>query len=160
MTIAVTSVGLGDRIWSRFRGESAVRFDYRFVALGALIPDLIDKPLAWYLFPSLPDDHLWGHTLLLPTLLILLGAVRVRRGDPSLFSLGLGCLTHPLFDPINQYPQTLFWPLLGTEFPAAETNRKAMQVTLETSLVVTCALLLSRGWFRDLFRRVLANGAP
>jgi len=39
--------------------------DYRLLALAAILPDLIDKPLAIF---ALPDSHaaqLYGHTLLL-----------------------------------------------------------------------------------------------
>ena len=97
---------------------------------------------------------------MLPLVLILAGAFRARRSDVRALSLGLGCLTHPLFDPVNEYPQTLFWPLLGTDFPAADTHRKAMQITLETTLVACYALLFTRDSFRSLFRRALREGSP
>ena len=38
------------------RPSIADAVDYRLVALGALLPDLIDKPIVWVLFPN-PDDR-------------------------------------------------------------------------------------------------------
>jgi hypothetical protein len=54
---------------SEARGESDVNrmslFDYRLVALGALLPDIIDKPLAWFILGDrVEDNHLFAHTML------------------------------------------------------------------------------------------------
>lgn len=175
MTIAAGSVWLGARLWRRLfpdrgsvpgdrsTGREARRldFDYRVVAFGALIPDLIDKPLSWYLFPgSLPDSHVYGHTLLLPAVLVALGiALAWRRGDTRLLGLGLGCLTHPLVDPVILYPGTLFWPALGTQFPDAE-SRIPVQWVIDLALIATYgALLWKRPWLRELATDFMATGS-
>ncbi|NNF65359.1 MAG: metal-dependent hydrolase, partial [Acidimicrobiia bacterium] len=44
-----------------FRDE---RMDLRFLALGALLPDLIDKPIAYFVFERYNATRLWGHTLI------------------------------------------------------------------------------------------------
>jgi hypothetical protein len=69
---------------------------FPFVALGALVPDAIDKPL--YRLTSIPSDHTIGHTLLLSLVLIAAGALLARRGEPRILWLGLGSLSHPLVD--------------------------------------------------------------
>ena len=54
-TIAVGAAKASERLFpSRW-----LPLDYRFAGAGGLLPDLIDKPLAWYIVPSLQDDHLW-----------------------------------------------------------------------------------------------------
>lgn len=136
------------------------RIDYRFVALGALLPDLIDKPLTWFLFPNaFNDDHIFGHALLLPLSLLLLGLFFARRGDARPFLVGAGALTHLLVDPVVLYPQTLFWPLLGLEFPDAKGILGKYQLwgDVAITLIVT-ALSLSEA-HRVRWRRLLSTGA-
>jgi hypothetical protein len=63
--------------------------------------------------------------------------------------LGLGCLTHPLVDPTNTYPQTLFWPLFGTGFPHSHQDyRSYFQIPLNFLLfaVYSVAVWRSERW--------------
>jgi hypothetical protein len=114
--IGVAAAKVGERVLP----ARWLPLDYRFAALGGLLPDLIDKPLAWYAFPSLPDDHLWAHSVWLPASLIALGfLVGHRSADARLLLLGLGALTHLLFDPVGADPNKLFWPLFGTDISYA-----------------------------------------
>ncbi|MBI4303541.1 MAG: metal-dependent hydrolase [Chloroflexi bacterium] len=88
--------------------------DYRLVALGSLLPDIIDKPL-WLLFGN--DISLSGrdyaHTLLFNLLLLAAGLVLVQRRKPWLLVLSFSSFMHLVFDELWQVPATLFWPLLG-----------------------------------------------
>ena len=138
-------------------GQSAL--DFRLVAAGALLPDLIDKPLKWYLF-SIHSRTITStrHTLLPPVLLILAASILARRGDTCLLALGLGCSTHPLVDAVLMYPRTLFWPTPGTEFPDAESFIP-VQWTVDLALVAAGAWLLSRDErFRNAVRDFLDTG--
>ncbi len=96
------------------------RIDYRLVAVGALLPDLVDKPIGKILFrgPLEDNGHVFGHTLLF-TLAILLPGIYLlaRAGDPRLLAVAVGSLSHIAIDPVNHAPRTLFWPLLGLGFP-------------------------------------------
>ena len=50
--------------------------------------------------------------------IILLALYLYRRGKSLwVLPLGLGVLTHLVFDQMWTDPQTLFWPLLGFKFP-------------------------------------------
>jgi hypothetical protein len=128
-------------------------FDFRFAAAGALLPDLIDKPLAWFLVRSLPDDHAVGHTLWLPLSLLAVGlALLPRAGGIALMLLGLGALTHLLVDPVNAHPRTLFWPLFGTTFPDVRGYLFVLPITIEITLICLGVLALRRS--RPLRERI------
>jgi len=88
--------------------------DYRLLALAAVAPDVLDKPLAVFVFP---DEHaalLHGHTLLLHA--GVWGAVavagRLRRGIPYLLALS----GHLIADRMWGHASTLLWPFRGRQF--------------------------------------------
>ncbi len=93
--------------------------DYRFLALGALLPDIIDKPLGLLILPGvLGTTRSIGHTVFLSLLLLVVAIVEYRRGRRLwLMSLGLGSLSHLALDEMWAAPHTLFWPALGWGFP-------------------------------------------
>lgn len=109
MTCAIVFFALGAR-----------RIDYRVVLLGAIISDLVDKPIGRIFF----EDHfesgrLYGHTLLVATVL-LLGIQLTLRGATARrwFILPICMLIHQVLDAMWNSPIAWFWPLFGTEFPA------------------------------------------
>ena len=55
-------------------------FDYRLVALGAWLPDIIDKPLAWWILNDGAYEHAFAHSLLFAAILTLPGLFFARRG--------------------------------------------------------------------------------
>lgn len=96
------------------------RIDYRLVAVGALLPDLVDKPLGKVLFRGPLEDNgdVFGHTLLFALVILLPGIyLLARAGDPRMLAMAVASLSHIALDPVNHAPQTLFWPLLGLDFP-------------------------------------------
>ena len=108
MTCAIVFFALGAR-----------RIDYRVVLLGAIVPDLIDKPLGRIFFPEyFQTGRLFGHTLLVATFL-LLGIQLTLRGTTARrwFILPICMLIHQVLDGMWNDPITWFWPLFGTEFP-------------------------------------------
>ena len=163
MTIGVGGVWLGERLWRRWRGGARLpAIDYRFAAVGALVPDLIDKPLAKLGVSGFGSDtahHAIGHTLLVSACIILVGILLARHGDTRLLVLGLGCITHPLVDPTNTYPGVLFWPLFGTDFPESHQPYRFFQIPLDILLAATYAMLVWRSakW-RGRARRFLSSG--
>lgn len=87
--------------------------DYRLVALAALGPDLIDKPLAWlYFYRRYKSAVLFAHTLLAfgSVLWMILGRW------PRYGVLALAYVGHGLLDRIWFFPNTFWWPLRGWRF--------------------------------------------
>lgn len=102
-------LGLGIAWLATYRRPGAV--DYRLVLLGALLPDLIDKPLGVLLDL---DARLWAHTLVFVAVVLAVSAVPRAR---LLVSVGIGVLTHLLLDRIWEQPSVVLWPALGWSFP-------------------------------------------
>jgi hypothetical protein len=121
-------IGIGQQlIPARLRG----RLSFRWLALGCVLPDLIDKPL-WLAHEKLFAGHLSflrgtrmvGHTLLLVVLLALAARLFRSRG---LGAVALGALTHAAIDlagdlasaPRTEWKVWLLWPLFGFRFQPA-----------------------------------------
>ncbi|WP_048133594.1 MULTISPECIES: metal-dependent hydrolase [unclassified Methanosarcina] len=93
--------------------------DLRYLAIGALLPDLIDKPIGKVIFAStFANGRMIGHTLLFSCLLVLAGIyLYQKRRDTRICTLALGSFFHILEDQMWGRPQTFLWPLLGWSFP-------------------------------------------
>ena len=123
---ALGHLGLGKRIAARWYARFSAG-EKRAFFLGALLPDLIDKPLFYIPFwltgrrgddaGILSGTHLFAHTLLF--LLALVIAARLGRG-PRLRAVAVGVTTHFVLDCVglSMGMGTLLWPLLGWHFPA------------------------------------------
>ena len=85
--------------------------DYRLMALAVMAPDLLDKPLAWFVFPDANAALFFGHTLLLHGLVwaVVAATGHWRRWLPYLLAFS----THLIQDRMWGFTQTLFWPLRG-----------------------------------------------
>jgi len=111
---------------TRHRSES---IDFRLVLLGAVLPDLIDKPFGFLLELQ---GRLWAHTLLF--LLGVLALSRVSRLR-ALEWVGFGIATHLLLDMIWSWPWVAFWPFAGP-FHASKLTVWTFVDTLLTDPVV------------------------
>jgi hypothetical protein len=120
---ALGHLGLGKKIaaWPYRDFSSAAR---RAFFLGALLPDLIDKPLFYIPFwlagqrgAVLSGTHLFTHTVLF--LLVLMVAALITRSGPAR-ALAIGVATHFILDCVglSMGLGTLLWPLFGWHFPA------------------------------------------
>src|SRR5438876_4244270 len=96
--------------------KSPTRIDYRWVLFGAILPDLIDKPLG---FLAGLDSRLWAHTFLFLFAILALSFVPSLRG---LRLIGFGVATHLLLDLICNQPAIVEYPDYGCTLPAAELN--------------------------------------
>ncbi|MEM7134108.1 MAG: metal-dependent hydrolase [Chloroflexota bacterium] len=87
--------------------------DYRWMALAAMGPDLIDKPLAWaYFYKRFKSAVLFAHTLLAFLLVAWLGFVRFPTWAPY----ALAYLGHGVCDRIWSFTNTFYWPFRGWRF--------------------------------------------
>ena len=92
--------------------------DIRILMVGALLPDIIDKPLGHYIFPeALGNGRIYAHTLLFSLLLLAGGWLLYRyRRRMWLLLLGAGSFLHILLDQMWTAPKAFFWPLFGFSF--------------------------------------------
>ena len=108
MTCAIVFFAVGGR-----------RVDYRMVLLGAVLSDLIDKPIGRLLFADeFQNGRIFGHTLLVATGLLLLVPILLRgKAARRWFIVPICMLIHQALDGMWNEPITWFWPLFGTDFP-------------------------------------------
>jgi hypothetical protein len=117
-------VGIGPRLLGRVRE----RLPYRWLILGCLLPDLIDKPLYYFGPPwaLITGSRTFGHTGLF--LLALLAGAVVSRA-PAAWAVFAGVATHLVLDIVGELftgadANSTIWlavlfPLLGVRFPIA-----------------------------------------
>lgn len=93
--------------------------DPRYLAIGAILPDLIDKPIGEVILAStFSSGRIIGHTLLFSLLLFMVGLYMYeRRRDIRVLSLTAGSFLHLFEDRMGSDPQTFLWPLFGWSFP-------------------------------------------
>jgi hypothetical protein len=96
--------------------------DVRLLMIGALLPDIIDKPLGlFFLRESLGNGRIFSHTLLFLITVALAGLyLYLRRNKSWMLVLAFGTFTHLAFDQMWQAPRTLFWPFFGFDFVRIE----------------------------------------
>lgn len=87
-------------------------------AVGAVLPDLIDKPLGLLLFAdSIGNGRIWFHTLLIFGVLAVTGLViRRRLRSPVVLGVAAGILSHQALDLMWRQRVSWFYPLFGS-FP-------------------------------------------
>lgn len=98
------------------------RIDIRILLLGALLPDIIDKPLGMgFLRDILSNGRTFGHTLLFLVFITIVGLWLYRsRGQLWLLVLCFSTFVHLVSDQMWLNPRTLFWPLYGFFFEKME----------------------------------------
>ena len=91
--------------------------------IGAILPDLLDKPLGQILLvDTLNYGRIYAHTLTLAVILIILGVLIWYKNRKRIFLLciGAGVLIHQLGDAMWNAPVNWFWPFLGPFPPSSE----------------------------------------
>jgi LexA-binding, inner membrane-associated putative hydrolase len=97
------------------------KVDLRFLVVGAILPDIVDMALGTVLLAgTLATGELWFHTLIAPTVYMIIVLLLTRRGRRrrAFMALGIGWLFHLLIDGMWTDPQIFFWPFFGWEIPA------------------------------------------
>lgn len=131
--------------------------DLRVLVLGAVLPDLIDKPIGSVFFTSyFGTGRIYAHTLLF-AVAVLFGVMAVtRRGSAARkrwMALPIGVFLHLLLDmPLDS--ATLWWPALGLEFPSfAKGALVDLVAYLLRSPWVVAQELLGLGYLIGLYRK-------
>ncbi len=107
------------RSWLTSLGNN---IDIRLLFIGAMLPDIVDKPLGQYLFSdTFLTGRIFCHTILFAILITLAGIYLWKsRKKIWLLTLSFGTLTHLVFDEMWLAPKTLLWPFLGFTFKPAD----------------------------------------
>ena len=158
-------VGIGTRLLGRLRH----RLPARWLVLGCLLPDLIDKPLFYGLLwlrghpdPLISGSRSVGHSGLF--LIALAGFAVLTRRAPA-WALLAGVATHVVLDIIGEAvtsarPDSSIWlailfPLLGFRFPRAHFRSLLEHLKLDAENayvvggeIVGGAILLVSWWRR------------
>jgi membrane-bound metal-dependent hydrolase YbcI (DUF457 family) len=83
--------------------------------IGAALPDLIDKPFGYILFPqSIGYGRFLFHNFFLLVVILIAGLVIWKsRKTPVVLALATGILSHQILDSMWREPANWFWPLMG-----------------------------------------------
>ena len=124
-------------VWYIFRDP---RFDYRMLAVGSILPDVID----------LPGGHAhWAHSLTV-AVAVLVGAMLVTAGRKPvrrlLLALPIGMLMHLVWDGAFASTRVFWWPFTGSwgDVRVPSLQRGWLNVVFEAG----GALLLAWMWRR------------
>src|SRR5512140_1973867 len=158
-------VGIGPRLLLGLRR----RLPAGWLALGCLLPDLIDKPLFYGLLWSeghadalIAGSRSIGHSGLF---LLLLLAIALLARDPRAGALFAGVATHLALDVLGALimgadEETSIWlailfPLLGWEFPKAQFSSmlEHLRISAESAYVIAGEILGAAILLRDRLRR-------
>jgi hypothetical protein len=92
------------------------RIDYRFILLGAVLPDTIDGALNVLWLHERAGRSI-GHSLgaVIVVAVVILLAFRAER-RLAVFGLAVGWLLHLVGDGMWQAPRTFYWPAFGSAF--------------------------------------------
>jgi len=98
--------------------------DIRFLVIGSMLPDIIDKPIGLYIFrETFSNGRIFSHTLLFLVLVTVVGLMLKRySGKTWGLALSIGTILHLILDQMWQTPETLFWPIFGVAFEKIETT--------------------------------------
>lgn len=95
--------------------------DLRFLALGAIAPDVIDLPIGIFGWSTFESVRLAAHSLTFGAIVMVAVLIATRRGPRRkrwmLFAVGI--LLHLALDAMWRSPETLWWPFLGTAFTSS-----------------------------------------
>lgn len=95
--------------------------DLRWLMLGAILPDLVDKPIGSVFFNDVFGAHrLFAHTLLFPVVMLTAVMVVTARGSKARnasIAVVIGVFVHLILDAVWLSPDGFLWPLFGFSFP-------------------------------------------
>jgi inner membrane protein len=111
--------GPSAKFWTLIKRTNGL--DLRFIIIGSLLPDIIDKPIGRYFFnDTFGTGHLYGHTLLFAVLFFIAGfVIAFKYKNSFMLVLAFGNFVHLILDRMWQEPDVLLWPLYGFKFAKA-----------------------------------------
>ena len=104
--------------------------DVRFLLVGSMLPDIIDKPIGVYFFrETFSNGRIFSHTLLFLISITIIGfLIKKYSGKTWGLALFFGTLFHLILDEMWLIPKTLLWPLFGIGFEKYEIGNWVMNI--------------------------------
>ncbi|MHB8163108.1 MAG: metal-dependent hydrolase [Methanoregula sp.] len=129
--------------------------------VGAILPDLIDKPIGYLLFPTtIGYGRIYSHTLLAAILVMACGLVIWQlKKDPGVMGVGVGIFSHQILDQMWLQPQNWYYPLLGP-FKGVGNNDYfffMLVQELKNPFELVLALILGAGALLFFYRQEIIN---
>ena len=134
-------------VWFVFRDA---RFDYRWLIVGALLPDAFDGPFGG---ARVMHSVAASAALLVLVMLVTVGRRARRR---RLLALPIGTFLHLVFDGAFADTKVFWWPFSGWGFHGAALpswHRGPLDVVLELAGLVMCGWAVRRFGLGDRTRR-------
>lgn len=136
--------------------------DLRWVLVGSLLPDVIDKPIGSIFFHDTFGSHrLFAHALVFPVTLLLVAMLATRRGTAlrrGAIALVIGCFIHLVLDGVWTSPDGFLWPFFGFEFPRVPgSDFTSLVGEMIRSPFVWAGEAVGIGYLAVLWRRHLAQ---
>ena len=127
--------------------------DLRFLAFGAILPDLIDKPIGWAFFDT---GRVYAHALLFPVVLLAVVMLVTQRGTArrkAWLGLPIGSLLHLFLDLRFTEAEGFWWPFLGTQFPGDAASFGSRIVDALTNPWLIAGEVAGLAYLIGLYRR-------
>jgi inner membrane protein len=108
-----------EKIFKKNKLKNNLDIDYRFIILGAVLPDLVDKPIQAVVDRGIVlEGKLIGHTLLFALFFIIMGYICLKqKKNTKVLTVGICCLIHTILDIMWVFPNVYFYPIYGIRFP-------------------------------------------
>jgi hypothetical protein len=134
---------IGFILYEFFHGRTIIVF----VAIGSILPDIIDKPLGHIIFGSILDNgKIFFHSLIIVLLFFITGLIvwRLYKSNSFIF-IAVGLFLHQLVDMMWKSPVNWYYPFLGP-YPAEPhtdylLNALVAELTSVTEWIFFFALL-------------------
>ncbi|HEX9977789.1 MAG TPA: metal-dependent hydrolase [Acidimicrobiia bacterium] len=136
--------------------------DLRWLAVGSILPDVIDKPIGSILFNGTFHTHrVYGHTLLFPVAAMILALIVTRRGSTArkaAFAVIIGSFVHLVLDGAWTSPEGFLWPVFGWTFPPVSgSDFPTLVKAMITDPLVWAGEAFGAAYLVYLWRRHLAG---
>lgn len=125
-------------VWNVFRDQS---IDYRVLAIGALLPDVID----------LPTSHRVAHSITVSVaflVVLMLATVGRRALRKRLLMIPIGMFLHLVLDGVFQSTRTFWWPITGATAVRGDLPSVDRPVLLTVIFEVIGLVILRWFWRR------------
>ena len=103
----------------RLKGRLLRPIDYRIVVVAALLADLIDKPLGFWLAPELVNHgtRSFAHTVVFAIALLIAATLASSSWTNRLLVVSLASAWHLVLDQMWRTREVALWPFYGWTFP-------------------------------------------